>query len=694
MKFRYTTLWLMALWLMAIAGLWRPAYAADTDQPAAIKLPIISVTEARDPMGVSLTQPDIEHAREEIDKTAGGATIVDAEQVREGRVSTFSDTLGLAAGVLVQSRFGAEESRLSIRGSGLQRTFHGRGIELLQDGIPVNLSDGSFDFQTIDPLATRYIEVYRGANALRYGASNLGGAVNFISPTGYDAPRFEARGEFGSFDYQRYGLRTGGVSGNFDYFVSASDFSQDGFRENAQQNAQKINANFGYRFNDDAETRFFVGYVDSESELPGNLTKAQLQDDPSQAFLDPKTGQQRRDVNVGRISNKTTLRFGNTRLELGAFYSDRSLFHPIFQILDQQNEDYGFETRLVQYGELFGRPNEFVVGFIPSYGVTDEDRFVNNQGKRGARTNRSQQIGRNLAAYAENRLYLWPELSLITGLQYTHAEREYKDRFFTSAATDESFDATYVQFNPKLGLLYDYTPAVQFYGNISRSFEPPSFAELAGGLNPNIVDAQKGTTFELGTRGNSENVDWDISVYYARLQDELLQTQVFVAGNSLTPASQTSNASRTIHAGLEMGMTAHLPANLEWRQSLLVNEFRFDDDDVFGDNRLPGVPRTLLRGELLYRDNGFYIGPTIETSPQRYAVDFANTFYNDSYTIFGLKMGQQVNEAISWFVEGRNLTDRKYAATTGVVRDLNGADSSLFLPGDGRSLYVGLQWRP
>src|SRR5690606_34352407 len=147
------------------------------------------------------------------------------------------------------SRFGAEESRLSIRGSGLQRTFHGRGIKLMQDGIPVNLADGSFDFQAIEPLSTRYIEVYRGANAMRYGASNLGGAINFVSPTGYDAPQFEARTEFGSFGYQRFGLASGGVMGDLDYFVSGSTFDQNSFRDNADQNAKRINANVGYRFN-------------------------------------------------------------------------------------------------------------------------------------------------------------------------------------------------------------------------------------------------------------------------------------------------------------------------------------------------------------------------------------------------------------------------------------------------------------
>ncbi|MDH4653383.1 Plug domain-containing protein [Pseudomonas sp. JG-B] len=81
-----------------------------------------------------------------------------------------------AAGLLLAfgqfPRFGAEEARLSIRGSGLQRTFHGRGLLLMQDGAPVNLADGSFDFQTIEPLTTDHIEVLRGANAWRYVSAN------------------------------------------------------------------------------------------------------------------------------------------------------------------------------------------------------------------------------------------------------------------------------------------------------------------------------------------------------------------------------------------------------------------------------------------------------------------------------------------------------------------------------------------
>jgi iron complex outermembrane receptor protein len=667
---------------------------AQAEHNETIHLDEVNVIAAKT---VSTTQPDIETAREQINKTAGGVTIVDMEDVREGRVSNFTDTLGLATGVLAQSRFGAEETRLSIRGSGLQRTFHGRGIKLMQDGVPVNLADGSFDFQAIEPMATRYIEVYRGANALRYGASTLGGAINFISPSGYNAEKFSVRAEAGSFDYRRLGISSGGVIGDFDYFVSGSTFNQDGFRDNAKQDAERINANFGYRINDDIETRFYIGYAKSDSALPGNLTKAQLKNDPSDSFLSPTLGQQRRDIDLIRIANKTNILIGDhSDLQISAYFSHKDLFHPIFQVVDQDTNDYGLDIRFRHSSELAGHKNELILGFNPSAGVGYDERNVNLRGRKGALVNKLENRSRNLEAYAENRFYLEDDLSLIAGLQYTNSERKLTDKLFTSAAQNESFEATYVQTNPKVGVLYDLKPNVQLFANLSRSYEPPSFGELAGGVRPNIVKAQEGTTLEVGSRGNSESIDWDVAVYYGKLKNELLQTAVFVAGNNPVPAVQTTNADKTIHAGLEFGMTARLPMDFEWRHSLLVNRFKFDGDNTFGNNTLPGIQKSLMRAELMYRGNdflnGFYIGPTFEWSPQDYYVDFAETVKADSYFLWGVKAGQKVNAHWSWFLEGRNLADQKYVATTSVVRNQNGADGALFLPGDGRSAYMGITW--
>src|SRR3989344_4174797 len=141
------------------------------------------------------TAPTIAEKRAEFARIPGGASVVDAETYKTGRASSPQDALGQATGVYIQSRSGAEESRLSIRGSGLQRTFHQRGILLMQDGAPLNLADGSGDFQAIEPIALDHIEVMRGANAWRYGAANLGGAITFGPLPGKPAPTVLLRTE-------------------------------------------------------------------------------------------------------------------------------------------------------------------------------------------------------------------------------------------------------------------------------------------------------------------------------------------------------------------------------------------------------------------------------------------------------------------------------------------------------------------
>ncbi|MFZ2982559.1 MAG: Plug domain-containing protein, partial [Sphingobium sp.] len=120
-------------------------------------------------------------------RTPGGTDIVAAEDYKDKAAVSLRDALGFSPGVYTQPRFG-QEVRLSIRGSGLSRGFHMRGLTLLQDGIPINLADNNGDFQELDPTIFQHLEVYRGANALRFGSATLGGAINGVTPTGRTAP--------------------------------------------------------------------------------------------------------------------------------------------------------------------------------------------------------------------------------------------------------------------------------------------------------------------------------------------------------------------------------------------------------------------------------------------------------------------------------------------------------------------------
>lgn len=720
-------------WLLAFAATSlhaeSPAQPLKTSGATTTTLPTVTVTA----QGDSLTAPSQEQATQELRQIPGGASVTDAESYKTGRAVTLKDALDFTPGVYTQPRFGAEEARVSIRGSGIQRTFHGRGLKVMQDGVPLNLADGGFDMQAIDPLAAAYIETYRGANALRYGATTLGGAINFMSPTGYTAPSFQARAEYGSFNTFRGQLSAAGVEGAMDYCVTGLHSSSDGFRDHSAQSNQRFFGNIGYKLSDDVETRFYVSYVHTDSELPGNLTKEQLRSNPQAAQRNPffrifdyVDSNWHRDFDLFRVANKTTWKLdADSELNVSSYYAHKELDHPILFVIDQESNDFGFDFNYHSSAPLAGRKNDFILGFAPTFGWVHDQRFNNVLGKRGAKFADDETFSANLDLYVEDIRYVTDNLALVAGTSVSYAVRNNKDKFGPSiAASPNNVDQDYWGFSPKLGLLYDVNERSQLFFNASRSFEPPSFGELdVGGLaNTDIakLDSQTATTVEAGTRGSSANgrVKWDLAYYFAWLDNELLQ---YTTAPGLT---QTINGGRTLHQGVEFALDVTLAEGLfvkpvaasgaasaksakgvqpvaaqegdrlVFKQNYLWNHFRFDNDTQFGDNQMPGIPEHYYRAELLYEHPcGFYAGPNLEWVFTSYPVDSANTASSDAYALLGFKVGWRSKKGLSVYVEARNLTDEHYAATTDVMSRFNPASPAVYLPGDGRSVFFGVEYK-
>lgn len=662
-------------------------YAEKNKETEVTSLPEVVVTAGKEKR--SLTVPGLSAAREAVNRIPGGAGVVDSEDYKKGRSSTLQDTLGYSPGVFVQPRFGSEEARLSIRGSGIQRTFHLRGIKLLQDGVPINLADGGGDFQAIEPLALQYIEVYRGANALQYGSTTLGGAINFVTPTGYDAALIQGRFEVGSFNYLREQVSSGAVAGPFDYFISLSEFRQDGFRNHSDQWTKRLFSNYGIRLNDHAETRVYVNLVDSKSKLPGNLTKAQMRQNPKQNAAANVTGNQKRDFDLVHLANKTALKWEDQRLEFGVFWFRKDLFHPIFQVLDIISNDFGAFFRYVNEKDLLHRRNILTLGVNPVWGIADDLRHTNVGGRRGVRTAESRQRSYNIDLYAEDQFYLFERLALVGGLQWSFASRKTRDQFLSDG--NHSGHPTYTGVSPKAGLRYELTERSQIFANFSRSFEPPTFGELSNVTGGGIRDLteQKAKTIEIGTRGEEGRFSWDLAWYYSWVENELLSLND-AQGNPLG----TVNAYGTRHQGIEFGTRVDLLNHVVLHGIYNWSRFRFDNDPAFSGNPLPGIPEHFLRFELVYEHpSGIYFGPNLEWSFKKYPVDMNNTLFADRYALLGIKAGYRTQKGISFFVEGRNLTNETYAATTGVINNAGGRDSAQFLPGDGRSVFSGIEFK-
>ena len=650
-------------------------------------------------------------ALNELQKAPGGVSVVDAQDYLTGRAGTMEDTLKLAPGVFIASRFGSDEARISIRGSGLQRTFHGRGLLLLQDGVPINLADGGFDMQAIEPQATRYIEVERGANALRYGGGTLGGSINYVSETGRTSPALSLRAEAGSFDYQRYSLSAGGQKGALDAFASANFQEQDGFRDHARQRNTRFVGNVGVQLSPQLENRTYVTVVETDSELPGNLTYAQLKADPRQANTRAVARDQHRDFMLYRLANRTQYTHANgDSTEASVFVAKKRLYHPIEffptgpGVLEQKSQDWGVGLRHTANTTWDGKAQQHIVGVQWRHGLTDDERygyannvFVPGQGfavgqTRGALDHRQKLSADNIDLYGQSSWDWSPKLTTVVGVQSSFATRKQTveiDNNGLDPATGAtllptgSYSESYQRTSPKIGLIYRLAKDTEAYANVSGSFEPPSFSEA---LNNQPLKAQRAITAEVGARGHIHLADarlgWDASLYRARIRNELLTLAV---GTS----SATINADKTLHQGVELGLSARANA---WRAqaSYLYNDFRFVRDASAGNNDIAGLPSQVLNAEVAVKLPGnVWFGPTLQSASRAW-VDHKNTLNAPGYSVYGVKLNQSMSNGFAWFVEGRNLGDKRYASTTGVIFDAGGADQAQFSPGDGRAVYAGV----
>ncbi|MFX6149098.1 TonB-dependent receptor, partial [Acinetobacter baumannii] len=77
---------------------------------------------------------------------------------------------------------------------------------------------------------------------------------------------------------------------------------------------------------------------------------------------------------------------------------------------------------------------------------------------------------------------------------------------------------------------------------------------------------------------------------------------------------------------------------LTLRQIWNYSDFRFVNDPVYGNNRIPGVPQHVLRTALSYsHPAGFTVTPTVDIVPEGAFVDYRNTFKVAGYALLGLQ---------------------------------------------------------
>ena len=682
-----------------------PALAQQPTPPPRLE-PVV-VESAKVPPDRTRTD---EEAREDLSRVPGGTAVIDQKTIEQSRAANLKDVLDFVPGVMIRPRMGAaDESQLSIRGSGLRNNFHLRGINVLIDGFIYGQADGFADFESLELLTTKRIEIYKGANALAYGGYTLGGAINLITKTGYDAGLLELRSEAGSFGFAKNYIGTGQVYGPLDLYAAFTDTELQGYRDHSEQIRRRAYATVGYALPGGTTLRVDFGFTSNQEQLPGSLTLQEFRRNPQQQ--DPTVTQFRQARNYDYTRGGFTLRTPlseNQILEWKTQLDYQALDHPLsFAVIAQNTYNWGTELRHILTAPIFGFNNRLTTGLQYFSTRQIDENLQNLNGQRGAITKDQINVSTNAGLYVEDQFALTPTFTPVAGGRLQYAVREVRDRFLSDGNQSGSVD--FFSFTPKLGFVWKVAPTVQVFANASRSYEPPLMLELtAPGQIPGTLDqlqAQKAWQFEVGTRGTlGRRVAWDLSLYDIELRDEIqnVNIQPFPFAPFTIPRYQNIPKSR--HSGVEAGLDVvvlqdvarslglgAIGDSVTARLAYTYSRFVFVDNPTFDSNDLPGAPRHFVRSELRYdHQSGAWFAPNVEFVPRGYFVDSANTTRTPSYGLVGVRMGYDHKPTnLSVFFEARNLTDKRYVSS--VVVD--SAVGRFFEPGDGRAFYGGVSWR-
>lgn len=655
-------------------------------------------------------QSEVQQAASALAEVPGGTSVVDSEEVAKGRTATLQDTLGYQPGVFVQSTGGNDAAKISIRGSGANTSpgYFREGIKFLFDGLPLT-GPGGTPYEFLNASGVNYTEILRGANAFQYGALTLGGAVNFVNHSGYSAPGLRVRAEAGSYHYQKQSISYGGVEGDLDYYLQADNYRNEGFRDYSLSKSSGIVANAGYRFSPKLETRLLLRYRDETHNDPSATTLNAALHHPRRASATAESsGAGARRPGSIWVGSKTTYTFDDdARLTFGLSYHDyrhtnspRSPSNPSYWDWHDLGLLLGYDR--VDY--LFGHESRSNIAFTSTQHLRGGVNSANDDKLSLKQVNYKDSFDRVIAL--GNDINLVDNLWLTSGVSFINVRRKINiDHAVNPNTTTFPQHVDYDNWSvaPRIGLRYEFSPNLQVFTNFSRSIDPPASWEYSGSgpalpyIRP-LVE-QKANTFEVGIKGSHGIFDGSLALYRSWIHDELLNVQIIPATSSSAAVTGAFNASPTIHQGVEAGLNTRLWENpqgdlVRWRQVYTYNDFYYRHDDRFGDNQLPGVPKHIYQGELQYQDHsGWYTGINVQ-SASRTAVDYANSLYAPSYTIWGANLGYEAPKG-NWKVslDLKNLANKAYVTAVTPVYNARGQDTASFWPGDGIGAYVGVEYR-
>ena len=662
----------------------------------------------------------------------GAIDVIGSKQISDGQPGVnLSETLWRAPGTVVLNRQNyAQDLQVSMRGFGARSAFGTRSIRIMQDGIPLTMPDGQGQTGSFDLANAQRIEVLRGPFSAAYG-NQSGGVIQLFTADGPKEPTVEARAFGGAYGTWDTGLKAGGQSGNVNYTADANHFHTDGYRDHSSATRDSSNAKVKFSLANDATLTLMANWLkQSGTQDAMGLKKSDFLVNPRQAIPDAFNFNTRKDIDFtqGGAVYEQALGAGDA-LRLSAYTGVRKVTQyqntcinnptPLPKVPTCQNtidnkgnivspggvvaydRDFGGvggswtrnrDTWRITAGMDYEAMHDDRKGYNNFTGTFTAGKFVNTTpGVMGALRRDEDDKVNSLNTYVEGEWKFAPTWAVTGGLRNTRVSFSSADHYVVGDGADGSGSLYFQNTSPMVGLLWKPTAAVNFFANVGRGFETPTFTEMSykpdnsAGLNF-ALKPSRSRSMEAGMKAF---VTAD-SKLEATLFDVETADEIVVFANS---GGRTSyqNAGRTGRQGVELSWDADLGHG--FGAFAAYTRMKAIYRDAFGTalagNTIAGMPTTMLHGEVSwkYAPAGFSTALEFHHVGQMFVND-ANDEAADGYDVASLRAGfdqQQGKWKLKEFVRCDNLTDRQYAGSVIV----NQAQKQYYEPAPGRNWTVG-----
>ena len=681
-----------------------------------VALPAVTVTATRNRASILATPLAI--------------TKITAEDLRTVSGHGIEDALNKVPGVIAQSRYGTSDVRLVIRGFGARgagdRSNAGtsRGVRVLLDGFPETEPDGRTAFDHVDLATADAVEVIR-SNASSIWGNAAGGVVNILSMPSARTPVYDVQPIFGGFGLRRFVFRTSTPIGSGTAWFSFTNSSSVGWRKHSDARRAVINAGASGMVSEHTRLGLYLTAANNLMHVPGPLTQAQFDADPSQSNATYASRDERRYNRLGRLGVSVDHDLGATTSLSSALYVNPKYLQR------SERGTYRDFTRVHFGGNVIGR-TEFPAGAMRSRLTIGLDEayqdgavlFYNLSATNNRGTTLSDNKGEganNLGIFAQDELMVNDRLTVVLGARYDKVSYYYRSFLPTAAIRFDS--RNFDRVSPKVAINWTTGATSSVYANVGGGIEVPAGNETdptpsapapAPLLNP-LLDAITSTTYEVGLksvgntlgRGTSLLLGYDVALYDTEVANEIVP---YSGGRYYQTAARARRQGAEVGLDLSsargvFGRAAITFSKNEYVNYVVDSTVQFPNDPAkvgkradFSGNKVVGIPGLVSNLEIgaevpWYRPLRAKAG--VEHSGTYFADD-ANMVRVPSFTILNLtaELRNPFVASNGWglrgFVTLQNVTDSRYVGSAFLNPDLVSGAPAVYEPGMPRSVIVSL----